>query len=309
MFMKRATKILPFVMACSFALGSQSSEPPPQNDQTISVNVELVNVVFTALNKKGRTVPNLSREAFRVFEDGKPQTVTNFSAETDLPLTIALLVDTSGSVRDRLRFEQEAAIDFFHSILTRKKDHALAVSFDTGVEVVQDYTDDPEKLAASIRTMRAGGGTALYDAVHQVAREKLARKSGRRIMVVISDGEDTFSRISMNEALMVAQQNDVVIYTISTNSSGLGGDKSAKGDKVLKAFADETGGRMFSPLKMQDLNVNFSDIAAELRLQYALAYRSNNALQNGAFRRIRIEPMDKRYVVRARNGYYAPRSP
>ncbi len=248
------------------ALAWQNSPPEKRDEQTISVNVDLVNVLFTVADKKGKFIPGLKREYFKVYEDGKPQSITNFSADTNLPLTIALLVDTSGSVRDRLRFEQEAAIEFFYSTLVRGKDRALVITFDSGIDLIQDYTDDPEKLSESIRTMRAA------------------------------------------EVLESAQRNDVVIYTISTNSTALGGDRNNRGDRVLKTFADETGGKMFSPFKVQDLNSNFRNISEELRLQYALAYRPANLLRDGTFRRIRIEPGDKRHVVRARNGYYAPRS-
>src|SRR5688572_18768029 len=133
--------------------------PQTEADQTLSVNVDLVNVLFAVTDRKGKFIPNLRREHFTVFEDGKPQSITNFSADTDLPLTIALLLDTSGSVRDRLRFEQEAATEFFYSTLIRGKDRALVITFDSGVDLLQDYTDDPEKLAKSIRSMRAGGAT------------------------------------------------------------------------------------------------------------------------------------------------------
>ena len=286
----------------------QPGQPSPPGDQTISVNVDLVNILYTVADKKGKFVTNLKKEDFKVFEDEKPQAVTNFSSETDLPLTIALLVDTSGSIRDKLRFEQEAAIEFFYSTLRRGKDKALVISFDSGVNLIQDYSDDPEKLSNSIRTMRAGGGTSLYDAVYLAASEKLAGQSGRRIVVVISDGDDNSSRISMTEVLENVQRNDIVIYTISTNSTGLGGDGKSRGDRVLRRFADETGGKMFSPFKLQDLNSNFRNISEELRLQYALGYRPTNLLRDGAFRRILIEPADKRHVVRARSGYYAPRS-
>jgi len=285
----------------------QNPAPEKTPEQTLSVNVDLVNVLFTTTDKKGKFIPDLKREDFKVYEDGKPQPITNFSAETNLPLTIALLVDTSGSVRDRLRFEQEAAIEFFYSTLMRGKDRALVISFDTGIDLVQDYTDDPEQLSKSISTMRAGGGTALYDAVYLAATRKLARQPGRRIIVVISDGDDNSSRLSMTEVLETVQRNDVVVYTISTNSTGMGGDKNGRGDKILKRFAEETGGRMFSPFKFEDLDSNFRNISEELRLQYALAYRPTNLVADGAFRKIRVEPADKHYVVRARNGYYAPR--
>jgi Ca-activated chloride channel homolog len=297
------------IFAMSVTALAWQNLPLKSDEQTLSVNVDLVNVLFTVADKKGKFIPDLKREFFTVYEDGKAQSITNFSADTNLPLTIALLVDVSGSVRDRLRFEQEAAIEFFYSTLVRGKDRALAISFDSGVDLIQDYTDDPEKLAKSIRTMRAGGGTSLYDAIHLAASEKLRGQTGRRIMVVISDGDDNSSRLSMTEVLESVQRNDVVIYTISTNSAGLGGDGNNRGDKILKRFAEETGGKMFSPFKLQDLNSSFRNISEELRLQYALAYRPNNLLRDGSFRRIRVESTDKRYVVRARNGYYAPRSP
>src|SRR2546426_8691200 len=152
--------------------GQQPQRPAPEppakaaDDQTISVNVDLVNILFTVADKKGKFVTNLRKDDFRVFEDEKAQSITNFSSETDLPLTIALLVDTSGSIRDKLKFEQEAAIEFFYSTLQRGKDKAVVVSFDSAVELNQDYTDDPEKLADAVRKIRAGGGTSLYDAIY-----------------------------------------------------------------------------------------------------------------------------------------------
>src|SRR5881296_2056568 len=167
--------------------GQQPQRPAPEppakaaDDQTISVNVDLVNILFTVADKKGKFVTNLRKDDFRVFEDEKAQNITNFSGETDLPLTIALLVDTSGSIRDKLKFEQEAAIEFFYSTLQRTKDRALIISFDSGVDLLQDFTDDPEKLADAVRKIRAGGGTSLYDAVYLSVTQKLAGQSGRRI--------------------------------------------------------------------------------------------------------------------------------
>jgi Ca-activated chloride channel family protein len=286
---------------------SSAQKAQKQDEQTISVDVDLVNVLFAVTDKKGKFIRDLKKDQFKAYEDGHPQKITNFSAEADLPLTVALLIDTSGSVRDRLRFEQEAAIDFFYSTLIRGKDRALVFSFDSAVELVQDYTDDPMKLSDSIRKMRAGGGTALNDAVYQAATQKLARQNGRRVIVLISDGDDNSSRFSVTEALEAAQRNDAAIFTISTNSSGLGGQKDSRGDKTLRRFASETGGKLFSPFKLQDLSTNFRDIAEELRAQYTLAYRPSNSARDGSFRRIRIDVDDKRYVVRARNGYYAPR--
>jgi VWFA-related protein len=217
-------------------------------------------------------------------------------------------VDTSGSIRDKLRFEQEAAIEFFYTTLRRGKDRGLVITFDSGVDLLQDYTDDPEVLANAVRRMRAGGGTALYDALYLAATEKLAGQSGRRVIILISDGDDNSSRISMTETLETAQRNDVAIYTISTNgTTGSRSREQERGDRVLKRFSDETGGRMFSPFKLQELTEDFLNIGEELRAQYTLAYRPTNAERDGTFRRIRINVADRRYQVRARQGYYAPR--
>jgi Ca-activated chloride channel family protein len=299
-----------FLVAATISSRSVNAQISLQDrdEQTLSVNVDLVNVLFTVTDKKGKFIRALTKDHFRVSEDGRAQPITNFSAEADLPLTIALLIDTSGSVRDRLRFEQEAAIEFFYSTLQRGKDRALVIRFDSGAEVVQDYTDNPSTLADSIRKMRAGGATALYDAVSLAVTEKLARQSGRRVIVLISDGDDNSSRLSMTEAMETAQRNDVAIFAISTNSSGLGGQNVKRGDRILTRFATETGGKVFFPFKVQDLSSNFRDISNELRSQYTLAYRPPNPARDGAFRRIHIDVRDKRYIVRARNGYYAPRA-
>src|SRR5213596_362254 len=150
------------------------------DDQTISVNVDLVNILFTVADKKGKFVTNLRKDDFRVFEDEKVQNITNFSGETDLPLTIALLVDTSGSIRDKLKFEQEAAIEFFYSTLRRGEDKAIVISFDSSVDLLTpDFTDNPETLANAVNKIRAGGGTALYDAIYLAVSEKLAGQPGR----------------------------------------------------------------------------------------------------------------------------------
>ena len=182
--MRRALIGLVLLLAMSTLLTGQrgQQQPPapasppakPSDDQTISVEVNLVNILFTVADRKGKFVTNLKKEDFRVFEDEKIQSITNFSSESNLPLTIALLVDTSGSIRDKLRFEEEAAIEFFYSTLQRGKDKALVISFDSGVELLQDFTDDPEKLANQVRKIRAGGGTSLYDAIYLAVNQKLS---------------------------------------------------------------------------------------------------------------------------------------
>lgn len=280
----------------------------PGDDQTLSVNVDLVNILFTVADRKGKFVTHLKKEDFRVFEDEKLQSITNFSSESDLPLTIALLIDTSGSIRDKLKFEEDAAIEFFYSTLQRNKDKALLISFDSGVDLIQDFTDDPEKLATEIRKIRAGGGTSLYDAIYLAVNKKLAGQTGRRVVILITDGDDNSSRISLTEALEAAQKNDVTIYGISTNSSAFFGSKEQeRGDKTLKKFADETGGKGFFPLKIEDLSSTFVNIHEELRSQYQIGYRPTNGLMDGSFRRIKLDVLDKRYKARARSGYYMPK--
>ena len=285
-----------------------AASPTVGDDETLSVNVDLVNILFTVADRRGKFVTNLRKDDFRVFEDEKPQAITNFSSETDLPLTIALLVDTSGSIRDKLQFEQRAATEFFYSTLQRGKDKAMIISFDSGVDLIQDFTDDPEKLAAAVQKIRAGGGTSLYDAIYLAVTQKLAGQQGRRVVILITDGDDNSSRISLTETLEAAQKNDVTVYAISTNSTtSVGSKDQERGDKTLKKFAGETGGKPFFPLKIQDLAGSFVGIRDELRAQYQIGYRPSNSRPDGTFRKIRVDVADKRFKVRARSGYYMPK--
>jgi VWFA-related protein len=284
--------------------------PPRGDNQTISVEVNLVNILFTVADRRGKFVTNLKKDDFKVFEDEKSQGITNFSSETNLPLTISLLVDTSGSIRDKLKFEEDAAIEFFYSTLQRGKDKALVIAFDSLAELLQDFTDDPEKLADKIRKIRAGGGTALYDAIYLAVNQKLAGQDGRRIVILITDGDDNSSRVSLTETLEAAQRNDVTIYAISTNSAAFFGSKEQeRGDKTLKRFAEETGGKAFFPLKIEDLASSFLDIHDELRAQYQIGYRPTNPTMDGTFRKIRLDVADKRFKARYKSGYYMPKAP
>ena len=281
------------------------AQEPPAAEHSISVNVNIVNLVFTVSDRKGRFVTSLPRDKFRVFEDNKPQSIADFKSETDLPLTVALLIDTSGSVGDKLVFEREAAIEFLKSTLRPGKDKALLIAFDTRIHLLQDYTDDASALARAAEKIRAGGSTSMYDAVYQATSEKLIHQAGRHVLILISDGVDTFSRKSIDEVLQNAQQNDTAIYCISTNSilKNSSGDASI-GTKALRRLAEETGGRLFEPLTTDALSSNFKKIDEELRSQYALTYHPNNATQNGAFHKIRIETADKQMRVQVRNGYF-----
>lgn len=282
-------------------------EQLPLETRRIVVRTDLVNVLFTATDKKNRMVLNLTKDDIKVFEDKTPQVIENFSRESDLPLRIAILIDTSNSVRDRLRFEQEAAIDFLTTTIRPNKDQAFVVSFDNEPQLVQDYTDDVEKLARGIRSLQAGGGTGLYEAIYFSAKEKMIffpppEPYLRRVMIIIGDGEDNQSMRTREEALAMAQRGEVTIFTISTNRTGA----SRPGDKVLKRLAAETGGQTFFPFAASDLSGDFRQIARELRSQYSLAYISSNKAQDGTFRAITVLPREKELRVRAKNGYFAP---
>lgn len=277
------------------------------SSKTIKVTTDLVNVLFTVFDKKNRMVVDLTKDDLRVTEDGKPQSLRFFSRESDLPLRIGILIDTSNSVRDRLHFEQEAAIDFLNETLRPGKDLAFVVGFDVEPQLIQDYTDDEEKLSEAVHNLRAGGGTGLFDAIFFSSKQKMLyfpppEPYLRRVMVVISDGLDNQSEHTREEALAMAQHAEVVIYAISTNRSGI----SIKGDKVLTRLAQETGGKVFFPFSATDLAQNFQEIARELRSQYSLAYVSTNTAHDGTFRNISIFPHEKDYHVRAKSGYFAP---
>ena len=219
------------------------SDKPSAPTSRITVNVNVVNVLMTVTDKKNRLVLDLTRDDFRLLEDDKPQKISYFSRESNLPLRIGILIDTSNSIRDRLRFEQEAAIDFLNSTVRPGKDLAFVVGFDVQPVMAQDYTDDMDKLSTAIRSLQAGGVTSLYDAIYFACKERMLffpppEPYLRRAMIVVSDGQDNTSEYSREDALAMAQRAEVTIYAISTNRSGAPG----RGDKVLRYLADQTGG-------------------------------------------------------------------
>jgi Ca-activated chloride channel family protein len=288
-------------------LPNSKTEKEDRRTEKLVVNVDLVNVLFTVTDRKGKLVNDLEQAAFKLFEDNQPQVITNFSRETDLPLSIALLIDTSSSVRDRFKFEQEAAVDFLSKALRRDKDKALLITFDSSIDLVQDYTDEAELLNTAIHEVRPGGSTKMLDAIYWTCDEKLKSETGRKVLIVISDGEDNLSLHTVAATLERAQRADVTLFTISTNSTGFFGVKAPDTDKILRKLAEETGGRAFFPFKAEDLSQNFQDIGTELRSQYSLGYRSSNLVRDGLFRAIRMETDLKNLKVKARRGYYAPR--
>lgn len=292
------------------------AQPP-----TIRATTGLVRLVATVMDRRHNFITDLAQNDFKVIEDGTPQNIQFFLREANLPLRIGLLLDTSNSIRPRLEFEQDAAIDFLNSVIRHNKDQAFLMTFDNEPEIIQDYTGDLGPLMSAIRKQHAGGGTALNDAIY-MASEKLLNPPPpkgpdleiRRVLVVISDGNDNLSDHALSEAINAAMRAEVSVYAISTNTDWLSLDTdNAKpqkyhldeGDKVLQSFADETGGRVFFPYKVEDLGQSFVDIGAELRSQYFIAYAPTNPLSNGKYRKIDVETARKGLIVRTRKGYYA----
>ncbi|HTQ87704.1 MAG TPA: VWA domain-containing protein [Candidatus Solibacter sp.] len=331
--MNRAHATIALLLFAGAGLAAQQQPappvPPPPPDErltgrTIPVTVNLVNVIATVVTRREKLVIDLDKSEFKVSEDGKEQRIEFFARETDLPLRIGLLLDTSNSIRERLEFEKDAAIEFLHNTLRRRKDQAFLMIFDNEPAVVQNFTDDAGKLTEAVQRQKAGGGTALYDAVIQ-ASDKLAdapqpadHSAVRRVIVVITDGGDNLSTAARGAAVEAAERSGTAIYCISSSTQWVSAEQTSdtkkrverkylKGeeDKVLEEFASQTGGRAFFPYSVDDLGQSFQDIGEELRNQYSLAYVPPARPADGAFRKIQVEVARKGLVVRARKGYYA----
>ncbi|HUI78684.1 MAG TPA: VWA domain-containing protein [Bryobacteraceae bacterium] len=306
--------LLAFLAVIAIAVWAADAPPiqpeVPSTDDTarILVDVTRVNMLFTVTDKKGRFITDLNKDDFEIIENKKKQVVQEFTAESDLPLRLAILVDTSSSIRDRFKFEQEAAIEFITSVVHAGVDKAMVVSFDSSAELISDLIDDTETLSTAVRDLRPGGGTAFYDAIYFACRDKLQQDQPkhkfRRAMVILTDGEDNQSRYTRDQALEMAQKADVVIYIVSTNVSHAETD----GDKVVRYLAQETGGRAFFPFKVEDLEQSFENIANELRHQYNIFYRPDPLKTDGQYHTVDLRVKDRPgLVVRARKGYYAPK--
>jgi len=302
------------VIAIAVAAAGQDPARPAgqvlQSDEPtrIQVDVTRVSLLFTVTDKKGRFITDLDKNDFEIMEGKRRQTISDFAAESDLPLRLGILIDTSNSVRERFKFEQEAAGQFVDSVMRTDLDKALVVSFDTSAELVSDLVNDTDKLTAAIRNLRPGGGTALYDAIYFACRDKLSqdqpRYKFRRAIVIVSDGDDNQSRYTRDQALEMAQKADVVMYAISTNITRIETD----GDKVLRYLAQETGGRAFFPFKVEDLDQSFENIANELRHQYSISYRPEPLVTDGLFHVIDVRVRERKNIlVNVRRGYYAPK--
>ena len=319
------------------ASAAQNTQPAQNQDQrqiqppTIKVNVELVNILFTVRAKKGgQLIPNLEKNDFTINEDGKQQTIQRFSRETDLPLTLGLLIDISASQERLIDIERNAATAFFSSVI-RQKDEAFLISFGKSTDLLQDYTNSPRLLTSALQDLRGDGqtpmigrvpvntgplptsgtpkGTLLFDAVYLASNEKLKSEVGRKALILITDGEDQGSTYNLRTAVEAAQRSDAIIYSIyyvdkgfyAAYGMGFGGG----GESGLRKMSEETGGHVFTVSGKHPLDEVFKEIQDELRNQYSIGYESTNPVRDGSFRHIEIKVDNPDYRVQARNGYYA----
>ncbi|MCZ2073792.1 MAG: VWA domain-containing protein [Bryobacterales bacterium] len=309
---------------CLFAALPQVQPPPEETSPTIQVDVDFVNILFSVRDKKGALIPNLGKEDFAVFEEGKHQEVKYFVRETGLPLTMGLLVDVSRSQENLIDIERRAAYEFFSQVL-KEKDLAFLISFGSESELLQDFTGSPRLLQRGLEDLRVktsvGGlhpgpvptanrpkGTVLYDAVYLAATEKLRSEVGRKAIILITDGNDQGSMMSRDQAIEAAQRSDVIIYSIfyEDRSFGSGSGFYYSGDEgTLRRMSEETGGRVFRVDRKHTLDSIFDEIQNEMRSQYAIGYTPLNEARDGSFRRIEIRPKNKDLKVQARKGYYA----
>lgn len=295
----------------AYSGSSYPSANTPDDDQsvlTIKRRVNEVNVLFIATDKHGKFVRNLNERDFNILDDHKPpESILAFRRETDLPIEMGLLVDVSGSVNSRFAFEQDAATGFLQHVIRPGFDKAFILGFNGRSQYAQDYTDKVSLLSGAVKRLQNGGGTAIYDAIYRACKEKLLSEKPdhpvRKALIIISDGEDNQSDVSKAQAIEMAQRAEVIIYTISTDDSGL----ILRGDQVLQQLADATGGRAFFPYKMKDISHSFAAIEDELRSQYVVSYKPSDFDADGRYRSIEITSLKKDLQVRARRGYYAPR--
>ena len=283
---------------------AQRDEGNQEGQAPFRVEVEAVNILATIHDKDTREfVTDLTREDFEIYENGVRQDITNFTQQINLPLTIALCMDTSSSVRLKLAFEKETAIDFLYAVM-RPIDRALLVEFDTGVTLVHDFTSNPNDLVREIKLLRAGGGTSLYDAVYLVAEQKMLQEEGRKTVVILSDGADLTSKHTFEEMLRMAYQAEITVYAISTTR--FGADIDHEGDNALRQLTEGTGGRAFFPYSAEQLVSAFQEVDQELRSQYNLTYVPSNKKRDGAFREVKVKVARKSVSIRHRQGYFAP---
>jgi VWFA-related protein len=289
----------------------QPALKPQEGDQptfTLRARAYQVDLTFSVTDRKGRFVTGLKLGDFALLDDGRPPAaVVAFKQLSNLPLRVGIMLDTSSSIRTRFKFEQDSAVDFFLQVL-HADDRAFVEGFDVQTYLSQDYTQNIDLLDQGIHKLRPGGGTALYDSLYKTCRDQMLTLkpdlSVRKALILVSDGDDNYSRSNMTDAIKMCQRAETIVYTISTDTSPTRG----KGGDVLEAISHATGGQTFFPTKMEDVALGFRDIETELRSQYSLEYRPAEFTQDGSFRTILLRAVQSnKYTVRARTGYFAPR--
>ena len=299
-----------------------------QSATTLKVNVNVVQLFFNVKDKRGALIPGLSKNDFQILEDGKPQTIKYFAAESNLPLTLGILIDSSGSQARVLDMEKQVGGDFLSQIL-REKDLAFVIDFDVNVELLQDFTSSVRLLKTALNSARintAGGGgtgipglgggtvptigtpkgTLLYDAVYLASHDELAQQVGRKAMILLTDGQDEGSQLKIRDAIEAAQKSDSIVYVLLCADRGFYGGFGYSGEGEMKKLTQETGGRVIEVgNKYEKLKEGFDQIANELRSQYNIGYSSTNAVLDGTFRKVEIHAANKDYKIQSRAGYYA----
>ncbi|MBI3209915.1 MAG: VWA domain-containing protein [Candidatus Solibacter usitatus] len=300
-------------------------QQPVEEMPTIKVDVDLVSVLFSVRDKRGALVNTMTKDDFQVFEDGKEQQVRQFSKESDLPITIGLLVDVSGSQRNLIDVERRASVQFFRQVL-RQKDMAFVISFGSEAELLQDYTNSVNLLSSALNGLKpdsaVGGlhpgpvptlgqarGTILFDTVYLAANDKLKGEVGRKAMVLITDGIDHGSRVKIREAMDAAHRADAIIYSVEylDYSAYRGGFGMSSGSGDLRRISEETGGRMYRVDRRNSLDAIYDELQQELRSQYSISYSPANSARDGGFRKLDIRVKGKDLKVQARKGYFATR--
>jgi VWFA-related protein len=287
---------------------SSAQTAPDSDTPIIKIGVNEVDLVFTVTDKKGKFVTGLNQSSFGLLDNGAPpEAVLHFYAQKDLPLRVGIMLDTSSSIRGRFAFEQDSAITFLLQVLHRN-DRAFVEGFDVQTDVAQGFTNNIDLLNQGVKKLRPGGGTALFDAIYSTCKDQMLtlREAGvvRKAIILVSDGDDNYSHALESDAIKECQRAETIVYSISTNVS----PSKDKGDDVLQAIAEATGGRAFYPTRIEDVGTSFNGIEEELRSQYLLEYRPANFKQDGAFRTIYLHATDPKYHVRTHTGYFAPKA-
>jgi VWFA-related protein len=284
-------------------------QQPDANSPTIRLGVNEVNLIFTVTDHHGHYISNLQQSDFALLDDQKaPARVNSFHQQINLPMRVGIVIDASTSIRTRFQFEQQSATAFLLDVLKARSDRAFVMGFDVTPTVTQDWTNNVDALETGVNRLRPGGGTALFDAVYTACRDKMldvsrGQEPVRKAIVLLSDGDDNQSRVRPDEVIKECERAETIIYAISTNWTPSRG----KGDKVLSDMAESTGGQVFFPPSVEEMSTSFKEIEEELRSQYALTYTPADFKYDGSFRSIYLYCNDRRYLVRAKKGYFAPR--